>query len=225
MTAGATWDEQRWPLRPCPHSTPWWLRWMWWRRDGWLEINKGRLRLRAADGQGLGMIHLDEPAAVHLAVWPANRRDAWLSVTVGQQVARLTVQTRLPWSAVPDDAPILMHSCPRLRPEQFDALWATLCFAAELHGAPRLPEIREGRYSAEPRGLEVQHALRSARSRRKPPRRPPRVVASAREREALKAQIVTMEPDDFLRCSWCKDPTDVKAKNMIRHFDREHGGR
>lgn len=204
-----------------PGERPWWHALLGWRGGGALSCAPEPAARLTWEGPGeqLVSISLERAFSLHLSAWPLDEGSGWLGVELAQETSRLRLLVAQPWSALPPDLPLLHVEAPVLTPKAWEVLRGILSFHTAALGLPALPRLEPGTWPAAARGLEL---------RRPPPRPPPSKVnlnepvrVSALTRNGLKKKVREHHPDQWMDCPRCH--TAVKAKNMIRHYDRNHG--
>jgi len=147
------------PVEENPRERRWWRPWA--RTIGMLSVGEDTVVSdlgRGDDAVDVDRIDLRQPFAAHLAAWPVEEGgdDAWLSVQLRQGEQQLEVQTRVPWSAVPEETPFKMSAAPVAEFDVWSELWETLRYAREVEGGARLPDVEPGRHPVGPRTPDVE---------------------------------------------------------------------
>jgi hypothetical protein len=204
-----------------PGERPWWHALLGWRGGGVLSWAPEPAALLIWEGPGGERVSIgvERSFALHLSAWPLDEEAGWLGVEIAQEAGRLRWMVAQPWSALPPDLPLLHVEAPVLAPKAWEVLRGILSFHTAALGLPALPRLEPGTWPSAARGLEL----------RRPPPRPPAARVNLDEparvnaltRNGLKKKAREHHPDQWLLCPRCN--AAVKAKNIIRHYDRNHG--
>ena len=213
--------KDAWRLGTDPRKVSWWRRLLGLVPEaGLLRLEEGVIVVEEAGGARAFRADLHHSVGVQLNVWPQDRQRGWLEVGLSQHRARFTFRVSLPWSALPEQADVLMIEGPTFPVAGFQSLWGVIRHAEMMRGVT-LPEVRAGLYPDEARHLSL---IGLKPLRRQAPPRPagPYPTPTNRNREDIKAFVRAHSADSFLGCPFCFQ--GVKAKNLVRHLDKLHYG-